>query len=158
MRLIQLTSVPNPDIDAGKSSPVLVDAERVVYVERSLRFSPRAGAHEEYTALCGSLFDELGRVEGLVKQTELKLINMEAENTVVHRNWHTIAGAAADLKVAYNMLNSVRGPWNHPPQVCTTIGLGYGNDSGSGALARLHVAETVDEVHEKLGRYLLPDH
>lgn len=74
-------------------------------------------------------------------------MKIDTENQVAMRNWQRIAEAAADIKVAYNLANSIKGPWEHPPFPCTTIGLALINDNGQ-QLSRLHVQETPEQVVE----------
>ena len=140
MSMIKLTGLPNPDLNGGKSSPVFVDASRVVYIERSATSFSKEGAQEAYRQARVCLYDEVNRV-----METMKRIKFEPENETDMANWVQIRDIAQSLSIAYNMTNTGEGNFYHPRIECTTIGIAYGDGSGN-KLAHFHVMESPEEV------------
>ncbi len=96
-----------------------------------------------------SLYDEMERIEGQVRGIQNLAVKLGEENRVGEQQWHLILNAANDLKVAYNLLNTVKPPFERPPIACSTIGLALISDNGQ-QLSRVHVLETPEQIVAKL--------
>lgn len=145
MRLIKLSGVPHPESDGGKSMPIYVDADRIVYIERSTAFMGNLAKRNAYNDNMSSFYDEVCRIEGALKQLQLQAMEIGIDNQVAARQWGEVSTAAGELRAAYSLTNSVKGPWEHPGVPCTTIGLALISDNGQ-QLSRLHVMESPDQI------------
>jgi seryl-tRNA(Sec) selenium transferase len=138
VRLVKLTGMPHPDY-GNESRPLYIDAEHVLYVERSFSGWMKEDIQEQWRQSLQQLFEEVERVGEDLK----RMRSFEGEDQV--NKTMDLRDAIGSLSSAANLCaRFASNPAFHKRVEVTTIGLAY---EGSGnTLARVHVMESPDQV------------
>lgn len=146
MRLIKLKAIPHPDVNGGASSPVFVNPDHIVLIERAKHQQERWGWREERRAALNGLWEELQRIAGELSGQTPKLVPENEREAAAGNRWLMRKDAAASIQAAYGLVVQLeQQPSQYPAVECTCIQLSVPNAKFT-MLPAVYVVETPDEV------------
>lgn len=148
--LIELTALPHPDMNEGKSWPVFVDASRILNITRGRHQNLRLDRQRLKIEVYDDLFFGIQRLTRLLMdKMPTEIDNQEAAKWA--KEMHAVSH---DVQECYSVWGrAYRSEDFHPPTECTEIQLACGTALEHGVmLARIFVVEQPDEVVRRMAK------
>jgi hypothetical protein len=153
MVMLELTTLPHPDINGGRAHKCFIDPRRIIVIERGANQHRKHGSIEAHRQAMQSLFEEVSRVHSEAEAMPKTMAPESAAQAKMADRWLAARESAAALTAAYQLVSrAANEPAMYPMQECTAISLSCGTALEHGVmLARVFVMESPEEIMKRIG-------
>jgi hypothetical protein len=151
-RLMKLTGLVHPDINAGKPSPVYIDPVKILVIERGVHQQTKFGSLEAHRQAVWGLHDCVDMVRSELGALPKNIAPTSEDEAKQTDFWFRAKEAADQLNSAVHLVGQyAKDASMYPLTECTIVSLSCGTALEQGVmLSRVFVSETPDEIVAKL--------